>query len=179
MKDDDILKILQDLRSDNIRQERELFKHIGVLSSASIAAFAAFNDRETVGYLSTVALWLFALAIIVSVLMIFLIVRRERKEIDKAQEAMQRIQQIRRRMMRGSLFKAFNKKNFSLGKLISLGFELYQDIVSADAEIESIKKEMTAYSKDRKVMILYHSSAFLGVGFFILAIFFMLFDIFR
>lgn len=195
MKDDDILKILQDLRSDNIRQERELFKHIAILSSAILAFFAAFNGGNDIDPLAKIAISFFVGVIVISVVIIFFIIRLEGDEINRIQKAAQDTRKIKQDVWMKIFWKVVNKDNLPLARRIfnfdeteddriaeeveALLANCYQDIISGDLQIEAekekTKKELEKRGTNRKRV--YITLSWIGIAFFLSGVLLILFDV--
>jgi len=92
MKETDILKLLHDIKVDNIRQERELFKHVTLLSSAIISIFV-FSGNNHIHFLSKIGVGGLFFTILVSVIHLFFIIMFERKETEEIERAVIKIKE--------------------------------------------------------------------------------------
>ncbi len=152
MKDDEIIKILVDLEGDNIKQEREVFKHVAIVSAAIVGVFVFKGDFVVGGLVKYGLIGLIAV-IIISVALLFIIIHVERSRAKLALKAMQEVTQVRNNIFINILKSIFNKEVFTLAQesweskdllkffsgVAPTGLNIYSQIADSDQKINEIK----------------------------------------
>lgn len=191
MKDEEILKKLLDLRADNLRQERELFKHIAILSSAVIGIFAFSGSQHLSSYSKIGILGLF-LVIIISVLLLFFVLTMERVRAARAQEMIADVKKIKNETILKASLDLFNQKNINLvrnlikGKgfdsfhknIIPAAAKFWQDLSSGDSKINDKKKGLSS-DKEKRKDLLYRFFSLIGIFLFIASLGLIIADVLR
>lgn len=190
MKDDEIINKLLDLRADNIRQERELFKHIAILSSAVIGIFA-FSGGQGLGVLSKIGVVGLFFVIILSVFLLFFVLTLERIRSVKAQEMVSDVKRLKNEAYLKAGAKLFTDKSLLLffnnlfkGKttikdisgMVSIFSQSWKELVLCD-EIILKKKEELNNKKDKRKDIYYRIFSVIGISVFIASLGLIIFDI--
>lgn len=192
MKDDEIIKKLLDLRADNIRQERELFKHIAVLSSAVIGIFA-FSGGHGLGILSKIGIVGLFFVIILSVFLLFFVLTLERIRSVKAQDMITDVKKLKNETILKAAISLFgNKKAVSIFKKIISGkeikdslesiipivTEIWSNFTSCDETINNKKKELSN-EKERGKDVFYRILSAFGIIVFIVSLGLIVIDILK
>jgi len=190
MKDDEIINKLLDLRADNIRQERELFKHIAILSSAVIGVFA-FSGNQDLGWFSKIGIVGLFIVIILSVFLLFFVLTLERIRSVKAQEMIVDVKKLKNEAYLRAGVKLFaDRKIFSLlnnlvkGKGTLKDFngvahifsQVWKELTNCD-ELIIKKKEELNNKKDKRNDIYYRIFSVIGISVFIASLGLIIFDI--
>ncbi|MFZ2390283.1 MAG: hypothetical protein WAW15_00500 [Minisyncoccales bacterium] len=191
MKEDEVLKIILNLGIDNINQQRELFKHIALLSSAIIGVFV-FSKEQSLSLFSEIGIIGLFLVIIISILLLFFVLIIEKNRLNKNQEIINNITKIKKDVLNKSLFELINKENIELmkeifkedkadstidDKIFLIISKLWNGITSSDREIEERKKESIYNEKSKKEDKIIIIMAIVGIILFVLSLGFILFDI--
>lgn len=186
MKDDEIIKILIGLEGDNIKQEREIFKHIAIVSAAIVGVFV-FNGEFNINGLIKYGLIGLIAVIIISVALLFIIIRVERDRARSALKAMQEVKQARGGVAKNILKSVFNKEVFSFLQdswkskdllkffygATPVGLNIYKQITDADKKINEVKMQ---YGKKRSDWI-FTALAYGCVGVFLASLIMILLEI--
>lgn len=190
MKDDEIINKLLDLRADNIRQERELFKHIAILSSAVVGVFA-FSGNQDLSWLSKTGVVGLFIAIIISVILLFFVLTMERIRSVKAQEMVSDVKRLKNEAYLKAGAKLFTDKSLLLffnnlfkGKMtvkdisgmVSIFSQSWKQLVLCD-EVILKKKEELNNKKDKRKDIYYRIFSVIGISVFIASLGLIIFDI--
>lgn len=117
MKDEEIQRLILDFKIDNIKQERELFKHIAILSSAIVGIFV-FNGNFNLSIFTLIGICGLFLVIVLSVVLLFIILRIERQQAQKTNLFMVNIKNVRKKYITEATKTLFKKDNLAL--LVSL-----------------------------------------------------------
>jgi hypothetical protein len=188
MKDDEIIKILLDLEGDNIKQEREVFKHIAIVSAAIVGVFVFNGDFAVSGWLRYGLVGLIVVMIL-SVALLFIIIRVERSRARLALKSMQEIKQVRSDFVKNSLKTIFNKKMFNLVQecwkekdLMKLfygatptGLAIYKQIAESDKKITKAKEKSQRKTQDRLFSVFSYSSIVIFLASLIMILFEIIF----
>lgn len=192
MKDDEIINKLLDLRADNIRQERELFKHIAILSSAVIGIFA-FSGGQGLSILSKIGVAGLFFVIILSVFLLFFVLTLERVRSVRAQDMVTDVKKLKNEAILKTVISLFgNKKIISIFKKIISGKEVkdslesiipilidaWSNFTSCDETI-NIKKNELSNDKERRKDVFYRILSAFGVIIFIVSLGLIVADILR
>ncbi len=192
MKDDEIINKLMDLRADNIRQERELFKHIAILSSAIIGVFA-FSGNQDLSWLSKIGVVGLFVVIILSVFLLFFVLTLERIRSVKAQEMVSDVKRLKNEAYLKAGAKLFTDKNLLLffnnlfkGKItmkdisrtVPIFSQSWKELVLCD-EIILKKKEELNNKKDKRKDVYYRIFSVIGIFIFIASLGLIIFDVLR
>jgi ABC-type multidrug transport system fused ATPase/permease subunit len=184
MKDDEIIKTLLDIEGDNIKQEREVFKHIAIVSAAIVGVFVFNGDFVITGWIKYGLIGLI-LVIILSVALLFIIIRVERSRARQALKSMQEIKQVRSDFVKNILKTIFNKKVFSLVQecwkekdLMKLfygatptGLAIYNQITESDKKIEEAKEKSRRKTQDRLFSVFSYGSIIIFLASLIMILF--------
>lgn len=192
MKDDEIINKLLDLYADNIRQERELFKHIAILSSAIIGVFA-FSGNQDLSWLSKTGVVGLFIVIIISVILLFFVLTMERIRSVKAQEMVNDVKRLKNEAYLKAGAKLFADKSLLLffnnlfkGKMtvkdisgmVSIFSQSWKQLVLCD-EVILKKKEELNNKKDKRKDIYYRIFSVIGISVFIASLGLIIFDVLR
>lgn len=192
MKDDEIINKLLDLRADNIRQERELFKHIAILSSAVIGIFA-FSGGQELGILSKIGVAGLFFVIILSVFLLFFVLTLERVRSAKAQEMVADVKRLKNEAFLKAGAKLFSDKNFLIffnnlfkGKIttkeisgtMSIFSRVWKELVLCDETIIKKKEELNN-KKDKRKDVYYRILTVIGIFIFMVSLGLIIFDVLR
>jgi len=192
MKDDEIINKLLDLRADNIRQERELFKHIAILSSAVIGIFA-FSGSQELGVLSKIGVVGLFFVIILSVFLLFFVLTLERVRSVRAQDMITDVKKLKNDAILKAAISLFgNKKIISIFKKIISGKEVrdslesiipifteaWSNLTSCDENINTKKNELSN-DKERRKDVFYRVLSAIGILIFIVSLGLIIVDILR
>ena len=186
MKDDEIIKILVELQGDNIKQEREIFKHIAIVAAAIVGVFV-FNGNFVISGLVKYGLIGLIAIIIISVALLFIIIRVERERAGSALKAMQEIKQVTSDVVKDVLKCVFNKDIFTLAQdswkskdllkffygATPTGLNIYKQITDSDKKINDVKAQ---YGK-KKSDLIFTFFAYGCVGIFLVSLCLILFDV--
>ncbi|XLQ20166.1 MAG: hypothetical protein ACKUBY_00095 [Candidatus Moraniibacteriota bacterium] len=169
-----------DLESDNIKQERELFKSMAVISAAILGVFVFNGEFVVSGYVKW-GLIGFISVIIISLLLLFLIIRIERKRIRLFKELSQDVNNIKNDFYLDVLTNFSNKdflqnNNFAdfFGTLILSGVEVYGSAKKGDEKIQKINEKL----QNKKGLMFFTISSWICVLVFILSLGCFIFEIF-
>ncbi len=188
MRDDEIINKLLDLRADNIRQERELFKHIAILSSAIIGVFA-FSGNQDLSWLSKSGVVGLFIVIIISVILLFFVLTMERIRSVKAQEMVSDVKRLKNEAYLKAGAKLFSDKSFLVffnnlfrGKIttkeisgtVSIFSQAWKELVLCDEVIIKKKEEL-----NNKKDIYYRIFSVIGIFIFIASLGLIIFDVLR
>ncbi|QQG52743.1 MAG: hypothetical protein HY931_00725 [Candidatus Falkowbacteria bacterium] len=192
MKDDEIINKLLDLRADDIRQERELFKHIAILSSAVIGIFA-FSGGQGLGVLSKIGVAGLFFVIILSVFLLFFVLTLERVRSVRAQDMITDVKKLKNEAILKTAISLFgNKKNIFIFKKIISGKEVknslesiipiltdaWSNFTSCDETINTKKNELSN-DKERSKDVFYRILSAFGVIIFIVSLGLIVIDILK
>lgn len=115
MKDEELIKITLDLQLDNIRQYRELFKHVAILSSAIIGVFA-FNGNQHIDYYAKIGVGGLFFVIFISVLLIFLSLWEDKKIINRIQKLSNNVRKLKEETKNSAIKEIVNDENITTVK---------------------------------------------------------------
>ena len=186
MKDDEIIKILVNLEGDNIKQEREVFKHIAIVAAAIVGVFV-FNGNFVISGLVRYGLIGLIAVIIISVASLFIIIRVERNRTKSALKSMQEVKRVRSDALKNILKSIFNKEMFTLAQdswkskdllmffhgATSAGLNIYKQVTETDKKINEVKAQYGKKKLDRIFAVF----AFGCVGIFLASLILILFEI--
>lgn len=186
MKDDEIIKILADLEGDNIKQEREVFKHIAIVSAAIVGVFV-FNGDFDISGLTKYGLIGLIVVIILSVALLFIIIRVERDRARSALKAMHEVKQARGDVVKNILKSVFNKEIFTLAQdswkskdllkffygATPVGLNIFKHFSESDKRINEVKAK---YGKKKSDWI-FTVFSYVCVGIFLVSLIMILFEI--
>lgn len=188
MKEDELSKIILDLKADNVRQQRELFKHMALLSSAIIGVFA-FSNNQNISLLSKIGIFGLFLVIGISIILLFFTLNTDRQRMDDAQKLVDEVKNIKNQAFTKSLLGLFTKENIDLikqlfrsdesddsaiNKLVIIGSNFWKNFTSSDAKIEKKKKESTVNAKGGWKDKVFNAIALGGIVLFLLSLGFIL-----
>jgi hypothetical protein len=188
MKEDELSKIILDLKADNVRQQRELFKHMALLSSAIIGIFA-FSNNQNISLLSKIGIFGLFLVIGISIVLLFFTLNTDRQRMDDAQKLVDEVKDIKNQVFIKSLLGLFTKENADLikqlfrldgsddsaiNKLVIIGSNFWKNFSSGDTRIEKKKKESTANVKGEWKDKVFNAIALCGIILFVLSLGFIL-----
>ena len=190
MRDDEIINKLLDLCADNIRQERELFKHIAILSSAVIGIFA-FSGGQGLGVLSKIGVVGLFFVIILSVFLLFSVLTLERVRSVRAQDMITDVKKLKNEAYLKAGAKLFSDKSFlvffnnlfkakittkEISGTVSIFSQAWKELVLCD-EVIIKKKEELNNKKDKRKDIYYRIFSVIGISVFIASLGLIIFDI--
>ena len=175
-----------ELESDNIKQERELFKSMAVISSAILGVFV-FNGNFVVEGYTKWGLIGFISVIIISLLLLFLIIRIERKRLRLFRELSQVANNIKNDFYLDVLTNFSNKdflqktqsslqnNNFAdfFGTLVLNGVEVYKNAKKSDEKIQKINEKL----QNKRVVMFFTISSWICVLIFIASLIFFILEI--
>ncbi len=192
MKDDEIINKLLDLRADNIRQERELFKHIAILSSAIIGVFA-FSGNQDLSWLSKTGVVGLFIVIIISVILLFFVLTMERIRSVKAHEMIIDVKKLKNEAYLKAGAKLFTNNNIQSfasnlfkGKWIKNDIKgvvaaftgAWGELTTCDEMILKKKKDLNN-EQDRRKDVYYRIFSYIGIFLFITSLGLIIFDVLR
>jgi ribosomal protein L21 len=114
MKDNEVSKTILDLEVDNVRQSRELYKHIALLSSAIIGIFA-FNKDQSIGMLSKIGISGLFIVIAISVILLFFALAKDKERLKITRDLSNNVKEIKEqftKIMISGLITKDNIKSF-------------------------------------------------------------------
>jgi|GEM_PF-3574712 len=192
MKDEELLKIILDLQVDNIRQNRELFKHIAILSSAIISIFAFNSNQHIDDYAKNGVVGLF-ITIIISVLIIFLSLWQDNEIIKKVKKLSNNIRKLKDEAKNNAIkeiisdesiaiTKDFIRKilteeelgNSEIDKINAIFGKFWANITANDQKIEEEKADLLDRTKNKWKVNIINGIAILGVILFLVSLGFIL-----
>jgi len=179
MKESEVVKILQELWTDNIRQEREMFKHLAVLSAAIIAFFAAFKGTEPISFLSKLAIIGFGLVIVISILALFWIIKVERREIEKIRKYRK---EGKEKILEGILSVLKSLLDFRAGSLKEFISSVKNIFVVCKREIEDYSNRKDNFLKDfqkKRSKNIVGTISYSSIGIFVVSLVLIAVDILR
>ncbi len=183
---EEILNRAIELESDNIKQERELFKHVAVVSAAIVGIFV-FNGELAVSGCVKWGLIGFITVILISVILLFLIIRLERKRIHFFKESLQDINNIKNDFYLNATITFFGKDllqkiqknlqdgNFAnfFGTLILNGVEVYKKGKEGDEKIKKINEKL----QNKNMLVFFTFSSWICILIFVASLSCFLFEI--
>lgn len=195
MKDDEILKIVLDLEIDNIRQQRDLFKHIAMLSSAIIGIFAFTKEQTNIELLSKIGIGGLFIVIIISVLLLYFSLKIDRDRMNRLQKLSSEVTELKGKtrskiisqiltdssinLLKDFLAKKSVSKSIKdriINEINSVFAKSWTIVKLADQEIEK-KKKIVTDNNDHLKDKLFNGISIVGVIIFTISLGFILFDI--
>lgn len=174
MKDNEVQKKLLDLRIDNIKQERELFKHIAILASAIVGIFL-FNIKTDSFLILSGIVGLF-IVILISVLLLYLILQIEAKESRQAMENFSNFKKFR-------FWSLLNTILSSILILFSAKSYKFKDLKNEFKNItkeqdDKMKMEKDKFLVNKRIYKVFSITSHISVAIFVISILLIMIGVF-
>lgn len=184
--EDELLKKASNLEIDNIKQEREFFKHIAIISSAIVGMFV-FNGKFEVTGLVKLGLIGLIIVIFLSVILLYVIIRLERKRVRLFMTTLQDVKEIKNGFVLSTLAYFSNEKflkkileqwkNKNFAEIIAITEPVLLNVYKKAQEDDKKIKEFNKKFQNEKTVLVFTILSWICVAIFLGSLGCVLFEI--